>query len=475
MKNINTITKTLLLFAMPLSNALAATIVVTTAADSGNGSLRDAVKNAATADVVIFNIPKSSTGYDAKSNKWKITLTNGEIEFDRSLTINGGGKIILDGNKKNRIFGDANRKNEDLSAIYKKANHLTLEGLVLQNGKADKHNKPYGGAVHASIISATKCTFIENSASEDCGGAIDASTITIKDCTFTGNTAKWGGAIDANGKDLVCSFTDCVFSNNKAELYGGAVNGSICETVKNSKFINNTAEFGGAMSVMGYINAIGCVFSGNTTTEPFLTAGIRVSFNNTEIVPGSGSALLVDGPIIAANCSFTGNNTGNSRSGAIHATDYVYLYHSTVADNNGKGIQIHSTDGSPILYAYNSIIVGNSKTPQIGYDKKNGVAAFFNIPKTTSILPNWYINGDCLVEGINDVTREKVFGNSRAINGIITPRLNSIAYKTATPLIESKIKVHSGMTKNILITELKKDITGASRYTTGDVNYGAKE
>ena len=62
----------------------AATLIVTTTADSGAGSLRDAIAAASDGDTIQF---------DAALNGQTITLTSAELVIDKNITINGPGAI----------------------------------------------------------------------------------------------------------------------------------------------------------------------------------------------------------------------------------------------------------------------------------------------------------------------------------------------------------------------------------------------
>src|SRR6266446_3031124 len=77
-----------------LSSAYATTITVTSTADSGAGSLRDALASASDGDTIDFSV----TG--------TITLTSGQLVVNNSLTISGPGaaNLAVNGNAASRIF-----------------------------------------------------------------------------------------------------------------------------------------------------------------------------------------------------------------------------------------------------------------------------------------------------------------------------------------------------------------------------------
>jgi hypothetical protein len=76
---------TALLIALEISIARAGTFSVTNTNDSGAGSLRDGIVNAAEGDTIIFRVPRGST----------ITLTSGPLVIAKNLTIGGYGADLL--------------------------------------------------------------------------------------------------------------------------------------------------------------------------------------------------------------------------------------------------------------------------------------------------------------------------------------------------------------------------------------------
>src|SRR5690349_8204528 len=67
------------LLVFSLGGAKAATLTVTSTADSGAGSLRQAILDAASGDTINFALPSNST----------ITLATAELAISKSLTITG--------------------------------------------------------------------------------------------------------------------------------------------------------------------------------------------------------------------------------------------------------------------------------------------------------------------------------------------------------------------------------------------------
>ena len=135
----------------------------------------------------------------------------------------------------------------------------------------------WGGAITTSgallagddvnTLTVSGSTFKENGGLYGAGIFVAGSDFTVSDCVFDKNTAFGKGDMTPNnnngaaivvtdtGKDITGAITGSNFTNNKAH-FSGAVD--ICEgkiTIKNSIFVNNSAEYcAGAIAVDSQIN-----------------------------------------------------------------------------------------------------------------------------------------------------------------------------------------------------------------------------
>ena len=135
----------------------------------------------------------------------------------------------------------------------------------------------WGGAISASgyllagddvnTLTVSGSTFKENGGLYGAGIFVAGSDFTVSDCVFDKNSAFGKGDMTPNnnngaaivvtdtGKDITGAITGSNFTNNKAH-FSGAVD--ICEgkiTIKNSIFVNNSAEYcAGAIAVDSQIN-----------------------------------------------------------------------------------------------------------------------------------------------------------------------------------------------------------------------------
>jgi hypothetical protein len=109
--------------ALTCASATAATLTVTSTADSGVGSLRAIVAAANADDTINFAV----TG--------TITLTSGQIVLDKRLTIAGPGpsQLTISGNNTSRVFVITDGSSTNDSPV-------TLSGLRLTGGNPNASN-----------------------------------------------------------------------------------------------------------------------------------------------------------------------------------------------------------------------------------------------------------------------------------------------------------------------------------------------
>ena len=181
-------------------SASATTLTVTNLNDSGVGSLRQAISNAASnGDVIVFAAGVTGT----------ITLTSGELFFTKSLTIAGPGAVNLtvSGNNTSRVF----------SVL---GGEIIISGLRIADGfvTGNPNSLNAGGGIlnYSARLTVQDCEIANNShtGGPDSGGfAIagqgggvwhiaggDPTTggrLLLQNCLFTGNTAIGGTGSNA--------------------------------------------------------------------------------------------------------------------------------------------------------------------------------------------------------------------------------------------------------------------------------------
>jgi hypothetical protein len=267
----------------------AATLVVTSAADSGAGSLREAVTSASAGDAIEFSV----TG--------TITLTSGELVLDRNLVVTGPGatNLIISGTGASRLFNVAGGVT------------ASIAGLTLADGLA---NDGQGGAIlnHGSLwlsqCAITNCEARAPVETHAYGGAIltvPGSVLTIVDCVFVANRAVGGslfyfdfdcgaglgGAICNDGGTLAA--TNSTFSANRAE--GGSYDNETWRRM-------GDASGGAVLSIAGNAFLMNCTIVSNTAAAG-TGGGVSAEAHGGGVYshPGDGGYLSLKNTIIAGN------------------------------------------------------------------------------------------------------------------------------------------------------------------------------
>lgn len=227
------------------------TFTVTSNADSGSGTLRDAVIRASSGDTIVF-----------ASTVNTIVLTSGEILINKSLTINGPGsnQLRVSGNETSRIF-----------QISKNAK-VTLSDITLEYGR-----------------------------SADSGGAIfNNGILLVRRMLMLRNSAIFGGAIYSNGNLTVESST--VYAN-RAQFGGGI---SVAASADQARFTNTTVSYnfatsddGGGLTVRSrnlFVNH--CTIVYNRATASYAAGGLQTfatnAFVGNSIISGNRSLQFND-------------------------------------------------------------------------------------------------------------------------------------------------------------------------------------
>jgi hypothetical protein len=204
------------------------TQLVWTTADSGPGSLRQAIADAASGDILYFGGNLSGQ---------TITLSS-TLFITKNLTIDGVGlatPVAISGNNAVRVL------------LVTNSARVTLANLTLTHGKD----------------SGTNCA-----AMNSCGGGlkVDASAVvTLTGSTVFSNTGYSGGGIHNTG---VLTVLNSTIQSNSASASGGGIANSIPGAlyVLNSTLSGNTGPNGGGILNEDALTLLNSTLSGNIGT-----------------------------------------------------------------------------------------------------------------------------------------------------------------------------------------------------------------
>ncbi len=306
---------------------LLATFTVTSLADAGAGSLRQAIADAngaAGADVVEFSVAGT------------ITLTGGELLITESLAINGpgAGSLSVSGNDASRVMRFS-------------AGTSSLDGLTITGGNAFSG----GGIVNDGTLTVTDAVISGNSATTgggagienngtltvtgstisgndagigDGGGIRNAGTLTVSGSTISGNVAVNGGGIAAFGASM--AVTNSTLSGNTASIGGAAIINFNVATVRNTTIAGNVAS--------------SCISnSGTLTMTSTIVAGTAANMVGTYAVGSSNNLIQV---------SANAGGLTNGVNGNIIGSDPLL---GALADNGGPVMTMALQAGSPAIDA----------------------------------------------------------------------------------------------------------------------------
>jgi len=281
-----------------IRRASASTVIVTSTADSGPGSLRDAVGSAAPFDIIMFNLAFPAT----------ISLTTGQIDITSSLAITGPGANLLtiSGSHLSRIFSVSANPT------------VTIAGLTIANG-TDEVDDLGGGAISsAGTLSVINCAFTGNGTAGGAGAILNAGKLLVTNSTFSLNSTNLdGGAISNVGGTL--SATNCTFSNNTADTGGGGIEtesgGGI--TITNCTFNSNASAGSGGGILIGAKTTLdlrNTIIAGSIGGDCVNGGSINTNSHNL-IQDGSCSPTLSGSPMLGP----LQNNGGPTQTFALLA------------------------------------------------------------------------------------------------------------------------------------------------------------
>jgi predicted outer membrane repeat protein len=336
----------------------AATLVVTSTADSGAGSLRNTIDAANPGDTIEFS-----------SSIWgqTIILTSGELVLVRDVIISGPGPTQMHVTRS--AAAPAFRIFDIISGLT-----VTIEGLTISNGLTTSG----GGAIYNV-----------------------SSTLFVSDCVFKDNSAGHGGAIFSGSDGYVSCWLgveNSTFEGNSASGAGGAIfndgavgpdpGGGATASIYNSKLSHNSAQRGGAIMTVG---ASAALYISGTTVSGNLSQSYGGGIFNTPAAgggpPGGSSSVSISDSTISGNSAASGGggiwNTGLCDGPHIFPGS-VAIINSTVSDNmagsgSGGGIGNYTSYGGGCGAAVSinsSTISGNSAATGGGISNNNGGVSF---------------------------------------------------------------------------------------------------
>jgi uncharacterized repeat protein (TIGR01451 family) len=302
--------------------------LVLTNADSGAGSLRQAIKDACTGSKITFDM---SAGHVTSP----ITLTTAELLINKNLTLAGPGANVL------TVMRSTAGATPSFRIFNVSSGTVNMSGLTISNGNASTG----GGILNQGTLRLIGCAISGNNAPTSGGGIQNGSggtfvTLNIIDSTISGNTsASFGAGINNEGFSgtATLSIVNSTISGNSAPSFGGGIyndanTGTATLDITNSTISGNTASSSGG----------GIYNFGNTGTGTITVRNTIIS-DNKALNASNGPDIFNSAGTVSGSNNVIQTSTGYTITGSSNFNVDPLL------EKNGSGILILKNNGGPTL------------------------------------------------------------------------------------------------------------------------------
>jgi hypothetical protein len=383
---------------------------VTSTADTGPGTLRQAIADAVPGETIDFALPPPIF----------ITL-EAELVIDKSLLIQappaapGSFSLFLSASGSTRHVRIAAGAAVAINGAFISGGFADRGGAILNDGRLNVANCRFdfntapgqpagtgmGGSIHnTGTLAVSDCTFFDTVAIDftdsfmAAGGAIsNAGTVTANNCTFVqSRTPRGFGGVIANLAGGTATVSNCRLSFGSAQRGGAVYNAGVLTmnacTVSSTIHIGvgpTTFTGGAVFNAPGGTAALnGCTFSGNHASRGdspqggggsvvnggTLTAS-DCSFSGNTANGGAVGGAVFNAPLAAGvvpiltlnNCTLTGNESelhgGALANAGIAALNGCVLFNNSAAQDGGAIANVRLTEVRPVMTLDRCTVVGN--------------------------------------------------------------------------------------------------------------------
>ncbi len=346
-------------------------LTVTSTADSGPGSLRQALADAGAGDTIQFA---------PALNGQTIGVSSAELVIDKNVIISGPGpnqltveRSTATGTPKFRIF-------------HVLPGHVVLiAGLRISGGNLFETDAGGGVRNDQSALTLNNCAVVNSavgnsfSGMQGIGGGVynDNGTLEINDSSISGNfaVALCGGVYNTPGGTL--RIRDSVVSGNGVRVQfmnppqfvgrcGGIFNDGTAEVTNCTIDHNTGGQDGGGIENRGSLSIADSTIDHNTvigvgggiySRGPLTIANSTISSNTANFKGlGNGGGIDSEGTSLSiTNSTFSGNTVAGSfgRGSAIFIVGGTVQLQDTILNASGMGGSIHNESGTVTSHGYN--------------------------------------------------------------------------------------------------------------------------
>ena len=302
---------------------LSTTYMVTTLADSGAGSLRQAITDANTAGgTSTIDFKAGLTGNVASSTPLP--------DIDSNMTLHGPGASVIS------IQGTATAV-----ALYVAGGATAeIDNISIANGGSSNNQYDGGGIANFGILTVVDSTISGNTTAASGGGIYNSqsATLTVTDSTISGNTAPTGGGLS--------------FLYGQTTLTG--------DTISGNNAIGVGSGGGGIYDKASQTTITNCTITGNESSTG--GGGIEASAISLKLTDStlSGNSSMADpggGLVTAYGATIDGTIIAGNFNGDVQTVGQAAAPNSLVGSNDLIG------DGSGEIGGLTSSLEGTSASP----------------------------------------------------------------------------------------------------------------
>jgi len=362
--------KTIVLSSALASQLCALDCTVTSADDSGVGTLRQCISDASSNDNILFEADTSITLFS------EISFSNKNLSIDAE-----DHTVIIDGNNSTSLF-DIDSSTLSLSNLTLKNATGAIRGvdsnLSILKSTVTGDSGTNRGAIYMSSFQETIHLTVEdanisNNTSTHIGGALTVNgdqNVTISNSTIDSNSAQFGGAIytsspfNPEDSQMLIELKDSNITNNSASYRGGAIHFYAKYTDNNDISIDNTNITNNTITASNSWNrAAGLYFFTDKSSNQTISIQNSIFSHNNSSSNGGSIHLDSQDDESLTHVSITDTSIMNNTSVDDNAALYIKAKEIEISDTNithnvTQGDNIAKLDAS--LISINNTIVSDN-------------------------------------------------------------------------------------------------------------------
>ncbi len=348
-------------------------IIITTDANSGAGSLREAFATINSGTDLEYELEFQMSGNTISlSTLGEMSITRSGLTISIDGSLGGSDRVTLNASGS-RIFN------------FGSGNTVTIENMRFTNGSAGNNN---GGAIYmasGSLEVINSYFNLNRTGNSYQGGAIylGSGDVEITDSNFKTNWSGQGGAVFAAAGDVITK--DSTFETNYAlkpsgVVLGGAIyaNGNVSDTgstfngnyAQNSQTTTNrttTITVAGGAIYSATASLTGTTFTNNNVNDAYTQGSLPPNSSMT------GGAIHTTGDLVLSNVSISGSKASTAGGAVYTGGNLTITGASSFTDNHvdktlqhswsvyggaiyvGKGLTIDAGEGNRVRFENNSV------------------------------------------------------------------------------------------------------------------------